>query len=125
LATIKQERLPVKILNLNNSVLGMIRQWQELFHDQHYSECDLSSGPDFVKLAEAFGLVGLYCDNPAEVDDVLAEMIKIDGPVLVNMVVSRNENVYPMIPAGAAHNEIMLGPTSRAATGGDESMVMA
>ena len=125
LATIHQERLPVKILNLNNSVLGMIRQWQELFHDKHYSECDLASGPDFVKLAEAFGLTGLYCDKPSEVDDVIAEMIRIDGPVLVNMVVSKNENVYPMIPAGAAHNEIILGPSSRAAVGGDESMVMA
>ena len=114
MATISHYRLPVKILNLNNQVLGMIRQWQELFHDNKESECDLDAPPDFLKLADAFGFVALSCENPADVDDALAEMMKIDRPVFLNMAVNRNENVFPMIPGGAAHNDIVLGPNQKA-----------
>ncbi|MDA0240978.1 MAG: biosynthetic-type acetolactate synthase large subunit [Proteobacteria bacterium] len=124
LATISYYKLPVKILNLNNKVLGMIRQWQELFHQNLESECDLNAPPDFMKLADAFGFVALRADKPSEVDDVLAEMMALDRPVLVNMAVSRDENVFPMIPGGAAHNEIVLGP-NQTADMDDDNMMMA
>lgn len=110
LSTVKQYRLPVKIFILNNRYMGMVRQWQEMFHGGRYSESYMDSLPDFVKLAEAYGIKALRCDSPAKVDATIKEMLKIDGPVLVDMVVDQNENVYPMIPAGAAHNELLLGP---------------
>ncbi len=110
LSTVKQYRLPVKIFILNNRYMGMVRQWQEMFHGGRYSESYMDSLPDFVKLAEAYGIKALRCDDPAKVDATIKEMLKIDGPVLVDMVVDQNENVYPMIPAGAAHNELLLGP---------------
>ena len=123
--TIAKYKLPVKILNLNNQVLGMIRQWQELFHDNHESECDLSGGPDFLKLAEAFGFTALSASDPADVDGAIEEMLSIDGPVFLNMPVDRNENVFPMIPAGAAHNEIVLGPNQKLKMADDRDNVMA
>lgn len=110
LSTVKQYRLPVKIFILNNRYMGMVRQWQEMFHGGRYSESYMDSLPDFVKLAEAYGIKGLRCDDPKKVDDTIKQMLKIDGPVLVDMLVDQNENVYPMIPAGAAHNELLLGP---------------
>jgi len=123
--TIAKNKLPVKILNLNNQILGMIRQWQELFHDNHESECDLSGGPDFIKLAEAFGFTALSATNPDEVDDALSEMLNTDGPVFLNMAVARDENVFPMIPAGAPHNEIVLGPNQQMNMKDDKANVMA
>lgn len=108
LSTVKQYRLPVKIFILNNHYMGMVRQWQQMFHGGRYSESYMDSLPDFVKLAEAYGIKALRCDNPAKVDATIKEMLAIDGPVLVDMVVDQNENVYPMIPAGAAHNELLL-----------------
>jgi acetolactate synthase-1/2/3 large subunit len=110
LSTIKQYNLPVKILILNNSYMGMVRQWQEVFYDSRYSESYTDSLPDFVKLAESFGIKGLRANKPSEVDKVLKEMLAHKGPVLVDMAVEQVENVYPMIPAGAAHNEIILSP---------------
>jgi acetolactate synthase-1/2/3 large subunit len=112
LSTIMQYRLPVKAFILNNSWMGMVRQWQELFHGDRKSESYVDSLPDFVKLAEAFGAVGLRATKRGEVDDVITEMIAVDRPVIVDMVVDRMENVYPMIPAGAGHDEIRLAPVA-------------
>ncbi len=110
MSTCVQYRLPVKSFILNNSYMGMVRQWQEFFHGNRYSESYMDSLPDFVKLAEAFGAVGLRAEAAGEVDDVIKEMIRVDRPVIADIVVDRAENVYPMIPGGAAHNEIKLSP---------------
>jgi len=114
LSTIQQYRLPVKCLILNNFYMGMVRQWQELLHGSRYSESYMESLPDFVKLADAFGMAGLRATKVSEVDDILAEMIKIDGPVIADVHVDPKENVFPMIPSGAAHNEMLLGPDDKA-----------
>jgi acetolactate synthase-1/2/3 large subunit len=114
LSTLVQYRLPVKIFILNNRYMGMVRQWQELFHGGRYSESYMDSLPDFVKLAEAYGMKGIRCTEVKEVDNAILEMIRHPGPVIMDMVVDQNENVFPMIPAGAAHNEIVLGPHDKA-----------
>jgi acetolactate synthase-1/2/3 large subunit len=108
LSTLQQYRLPVKILILNNRYMGMVRQWQEMFHGGRYSESYMDSLPDFIKLAEAYGMKGLRCTKVADVDKAIAEMLRIPGPVILDMVVDQNENVFPMIPAGKAHNELVL-----------------
>ena len=113
LSTIKQYRLPVKIFILNNFYMGMVRQWQEMFHGGRYSESYMDSLPDFVKLAEAHGIVGMRAKKPEEVDGLIKAMLATKGPVIADIWVDKNENVYPMIPAGAAHNEIVLGPDGR------------
>ena len=110
LATIVQYRLPVKVLILNNFSLGMVRQWQELMHGSRYSESYMESLPDFVKMAEAFGMKGLRATKLSEMDGMLEEMLTHDGPVLADLHVDPKENVFPMIPSGAAHNEMILGP---------------
>jgi acetolactate synthase-1/2/3 large subunit len=110
LATAVQYRLPVKLVILNNQYMGMVRQWQEMFYASRYSESYMDALPDFVKLAEAFGLKGLRCKSPDKLDDTLKEMISHKGPVLLDCWVDQTENVFPMIPAGAAHNELVLGP---------------
>jgi acetolactate synthase-1/2/3 large subunit len=115
LSTIQQYRLPVKVLILNNFYMGMVRQWQELLHGSRYSESYMESLPDFVKLAESFGMTGLRAMKVSEVDDAIKEMIKTDGPVILDLHVDPKENVYPMIPSGAAHNEMLLGPADEAA----------
>ena len=125
MATISKYRLPVKILNLNNDRLGMIRQWQELFHSNHESECDLAGRADYLKMAEAFGFTALSCIKPDDVDATLAKALAIDGPVFINMVVDKTENVFPMIPSGAPHNEIVLGPKQKFKTLDDRNNVMA
>ena len=109
MSTLAQYRLPVKVFIMNNQYMGMVRQWQEFFHGGRYSETYMDSLPDFVKLAESFGAKGLRATKPEEVDDVIAEMIETDSAVIVDMVVDPDENVYPMIPAGAAHYEMKLG----------------
>jgi len=113
LSTVKQYRLPVKLLILNNRYMGMVRQWQEMFHGDRYSESYMDALPDFVKLAEAYGIKGLRANKASEVDTVIRDMLAHDGPVVVDMVVDQKENVYPMIPAGAAHNEVVLGSEGR------------
>ncbi len=110
LATAVQYRLPVKILILNNRYMGMVRQWQQMFHGDRHSESYMEALPDFVMLAETFGMKGMRCEKASEVDGAIAEMLAHDGPVILDMVVDQNENVYPMIPAGAAHNQLVLGP---------------
>ncbi|MEN2980041.1 acetolactate synthase 3 large subunit [Tistrella bauzanensis] len=110
LSSLMQHRLPVKVFILNNEWMGMVRQWQELFHGGRYSESYSAALPDFVKLAEAFGAKGLRAHTPDDLDGVIREMLAYDGPVVVDVRVDKGENVYPMIPAGAAHHEIILGP---------------
>ena len=113
LATAVQNRLPVKIAILNNGFLGMVRQWQELFYRKRYSSTCLESGPDFVKVAEAYGAVGLRATRPDEVDGVIDKSLAItDKPVMMDFVVDREENVYPMVPAGKTIKDIILGPAA-------------
>ena len=110
LSTMVQYRLPVKTFLLNNEYMGMVRQWQEFFHGGRYAESYMDSLPDFVKLAESFGATGLRAERPEEVDEVIEAMIETPGPVIADILVDKEENVYPMIPAGAAHYEMKLGP---------------
>ena len=110
LSTIVQYKLPVKVVIINNKYLGMVRQWQELLHDKRYSESISHALPDFVKLAESFHAHGLRARSIDELDDVYHRMLDIPGPVIVDVDVDPDENCYPMIPSGAAHNEMILGP---------------
>ncbi|MBU1176513.1 MAG: acetolactate synthase 3 large subunit, partial [Alphaproteobacteria bacterium] len=112
MATAIQYRLPVKIFILNNEYLGMVRQWQELLHGSRYSESYMNSLPDFVKLAEAFGAKGIRCSDPRQLDAAIAEMIAYDGPVIFDCRVTKDENCWPMIPSGKAHNEMILPDTA-------------
>ncbi len=114
MSTLMQYRLPVKIFILNNQYMGMVRQWQELLHGGRYSESYSEALPDFVKLAEAYGAAGIRCEKVGDVDDAIREMIKIDKPVILDMRVDSTENCFPMIPSGAAHNEMLLGPADEA-----------
>jgi len=109
LSTAVQYRLPIKIFILNNEYMGMVRQWQELLHDKNYSESYSEALPDFVKLAEAYGAIGIRADKPAELDEKIKEMISVDKPVIFDCRVTKEENCYPMIPSGKAHNEMILG----------------
>ena len=108
MSTAVQYRLPVKIFILNNQYMGMVRQWQELLHGGRYSQSYSASLPDFVKLAEAYGAVGMRCSDPAELDDAIGEMIAVDRPVIFDCLVDKAENCFPMIPSGKAHNEMIL-----------------
>ena len=110
LSTAVQYRLPVKIFILNNEYMGMVRQWQELLHEKNYSESYSEALPDFVKLAEAYGAVGIRAKKPDELDEKIKEMINVDKPVIFDCVVEKEENCFPMIPSGKAHNEMILGP---------------
>ncbi|MDA8757622.1 acetolactate synthase 3 large subunit [Candidatus Pelagibacter bacterium] len=109
MSTAIQYRLPVKIFILNNEYMGMVRQWQELLHDKNYSESYTEALPDFVKLAEAYGAVGMRAKTPDELDKKIKEMINIDKPVIFDCVVDKSENCYPMIPSGKPHNQMLLG----------------
>ena len=109
LATARQYRLPVKVFIVNNQWMGMVRQWQELLHGSRYSETYMDSLPDFVKLAESFGAVGLRADTVDQLDDVIAEMIATPNLVIADIRVEQRENCFPMIPSGRAHNEMILG----------------
>ncbi len=109
MATAIQFELPIKIFILNNSYLGMVRQWQELLHEGRYSHSYSEAMPDFVKLAEAYGGVGIRVDKPDELDDAIREMISVDKPVLFDCQVQNLANVFPMIPSGEAHNNMLLG----------------
>ncbi len=104
-----QYGLPVKIFILNNEWMGMVRQWQQLLHGERYSQSYSHSLPDFVKLAEAFGAKGIRCEDPTILDAAIQEMIDYDGPVIFDCRVTKDENCFPMIPSGAAHNEMLLG----------------
>ncbi len=108
LATVVQYNLPVKVIILNNGYLGMVRQWQELFFDKHYSSTTMDHAPDFVKLADAYGALGLRATKPEEVEPVLRQAFAHPGPVVVDIVVAAEENVYPMVPAGEAISNMLL-----------------
>ena len=109
LATAVQYRLPVKVAILNNNFLGMVRQWQELFYDGRYSQTCMEVMPDFVKLAEAYGAVGLRARKTSEVDETIKKALAVnDRPVIMEFVVDREENVYPMVPAGQPLNKMRL-----------------
>ena len=108
MATAVQSGLPVKVVILNNGYMGMVRQWQELFYEKRYVSTCMDCAPDFVKLAEAYGAVGLRATKPEEVETVLAEGLKTPQPVIMDFVVEKEEGVYPMVPAGAAITDMLL-----------------
>ncbi len=110
MSTAVQYNLPIKIFILNNEYMGMVRQWQELLHEKNYSESYSAALPDFVKLAEAYGCVGIRAKTPDELDEKILEMINVDKPVIFDCVVDQNENCFPMIPSGKPHNQMLLGP---------------
>ena len=118
MSTIAQYRLPVKVFILNNQYLGMVRQWQELLHGSRYSESYSAALPDFVKLADAFGATGLRANTLGDLDGVIERMLATPGPVIADICVDEKENCYPMIPSGAAHNEMILGPGGEARAAG-------
>ena len=109
MATAMQFRAPVKQFILNNERLGMVRQWQQLLHGERYSQSWSEALPDFVKLAEAFGCKGRMVSDPADLDDAIQEMLDYDGPFILDCLVEKHENCFPMIPSGKAHNEMLLG----------------
>ncbi len=109
LATAIQHRLPVKVFLLNNNYMGMVRQWQELLHGNRLSESYVEAQPDFLELAQAYGWHGIRCAKPADLDDAIREMVETDKPVFFDCRVANLANCFPMIPAGQAHNEMLLG----------------
>ncbi|MBT8420627.1 MAG: biosynthetic-type acetolactate synthase large subunit [Gammaproteobacteria bacterium] len=114
LSTAKQHNLPIKIISLNNRYLGMIRQWQEFFYDNRYSQSYLESLPDFVKLVESYGHVGMHIEKPADVEGALREALAMeDRLVFMEFITDSMENVYPMMAAGRAHDEMLLSQQSR------------
>jgi acetolactate synthase I/II/III large subunit len=109
LSTCKQYNLPIKIINLNNRYMGMVRQWQEFFYEKRYAMSYMDALPDFVKLAESYGHVGMYIDKPEDIRGALEEAIALkDRTVFIDFITDQNENVYPMIPQGAGLNEMIL-----------------
>ena len=110
MSTAVQYSLPIKIFILNNEYMGMVRQWQELLHDKNYSESYTAALPDFVKLAEAYGCVGIRATSPEELDDKIIEMVNTDRPVIFDCRVDKEENCFPMILSGKPHNQMLLGP---------------
>ncbi len=107
LATCVTEEIPVKVFLMNNGYMGMVRQWQELFWDRRYSSVELGPSPDWVKLAEAFGATGMRCEDSADLEEMMAKALETEGPVLLDVRVSPEENCFPMIPAGAAARDMV------------------
>jgi acetolactate synthase-1/2/3 large subunit len=107
LATIRENDLPVKVVLMNNGFLGMVRQWQELFWDRRYSAVDTGSWPDFVKLADAYGIAGHRLTNKATLTDDLRTILQAEGPAFVDVRVTKEENTYPMIAPGAAARDMV------------------
>ena len=126
MGTLAQYRLPVKVFILNNQYMGMIRQWQELLHGSRYSESYSNALPDFVKLAESFHATGLRAENYGQLDDVIGRMLASDRAVIADIAVDPAENCFPMIPSGAAHNDMILGPEHEDQARGitDEGLVL-
>jgi acetolactate synthase-1/2/3 large subunit len=108
LSTAVQYKLPIKIFILNNEYMGMVRQWQQLLHGSRYSHSYSEALPDFVKLAEAYGATGLRCEKPGDLDATIRTMVETPGPVVVDCIVDKVENCFPMIPSGRGHNEMLL-----------------
>jgi len=112
MSTALQYKLPVKIFILNNEYMGMVRQWQELLHGGRYSSSYSEALPDFVKLAEAYGGHGIRCGDPDKLDAAIMEMIESPKAVIFDCLVEKEENCFPMIPSGKAHNEMILNDLS-------------
>jgi acetolactate synthase-1/2/3 large subunit len=108
LSTAVQYNLPIKVLIMNNGYLGMVRQWQEMFYDRTYSEVDISVAPDFVKLAEAYGAGGFRATRPEELHDVLEAGLNYKGVAVIDVVVSKEENVFPIVPAGGNSRDMIV-----------------
>ncbi|MYB33596.1 MAG: hypothetical protein F4X92_00400 [Gammaproteobacteria bacterium] len=112
LSTGLQYNLPIKVVNLNNQYMGMVRQWQEFFYDRRYSHSYMDALPDFVKLSESYGHVGIRVNDPKDVESAIQEAISMkDRLVFIDVITDPEENVYPMIAAGKGHNEIQLKPS--------------
>lgn len=109
LGTIAQNKLPVKIIVLNNNFLGMVRQWQQLFFDKRYSFTELTN-PDFITIGKGFGIEGHKVTSRDELDSSLQKMIDHDGPYLLEVVIEKEDNVFPMVPTGASVSDIILEP---------------
>jgi len=123
-STAVQYRLPIKIFILNNEYMGMVRQWQQLLHGGRYSHSYSEALPDFVKLAEAYGAKGIRAVKASELDQAIEEMIAYDGPVIFDCVVDKTENCLPMIPSGAAHDEMILPDAAEPATVSEEGKML-
>jgi acetolactate synthase-1/2/3 large subunit len=108
MATIAEFNIPVKICILNNDFQGMVKQWQDLFYQRRYSNTPMKN-PNFAKMAEAYGIRGIRCDNKNDVEKTVKEMLTHPGPVLVDFFVEPNEHVYPMVPSGKGLHEMELG----------------
>ncbi len=109
LSTCKQYHLPIKIVNLNNKYMGMVRQWQQFFYGNRYAESYMDALPDFTKLAEAFGHVGMKIERPGDVEGALREAFKLkDRLVFLDMITDQSENVFPMVPGGKGLTEMIL-----------------
>ena len=124
LGTATQYRLPVKIFILNNEYMGMVRQWQELTYSSRYSESYSDALPDFVKLGEAYGWKGIRIEGMQELEAGIAEMLAYDGPVIVDCVVAKLANCFPMIPSGAAHTDMILGDDTVSGERSDEATAL-
>ncbi len=125
MCTAIQENLPVKQFILNNEYLGMVRQWQELLHEKRYSNSWCAALPDFVKLAESFGCLGVRVSDPADLDGAILEMLEYDGPVIMDCRVDKFESCFPMIPSGEPHNKMLLGPSrDQAGIGADGAVLV-
>jgi acetolactate synthase I/II/III large subunit len=113
LSTCKQYGLPIKVLVLNNRYMGMVRQWQEFFYDRRYSHSYMDALPDFVKLAESYGHIGMLIEKPGDVEGAIKEALKQkDRMVFMDFITDQKENVFPMIEGGKGHHEMRLGPCS-------------
>jgi acetolactate synthase-1/2/3 large subunit len=125
LSTIKQYQTPVKIVNLNNRYLGMVRQWQEFFYQKRYAMSYMDALPDFVKLAEAYGHVGMLIDRPNDIEGALHEAFAMkDRTVFMDFITDPEENVYPMIPAGGGQNEMLLAGRDEMVSTHEEGMIL-
>ncbi len=125
LSTIKQYNTPIKIVNLNNRYLGMVRQWQEFFYEKRYSMTYMDALPDFVKLADAYGHVGMRIDRPADVEGALREAFALkDRTVFLDFITDQEENVFPMIPAGGGQNEMLLAGKDKMVSTHEEGMIL-
>jgi acetolactate synthase I/II/III large subunit len=124
MSTATQYRLPIKVFILNNQYMGMVRQWQELVYSSRYAESYSEALPDFVKLAEAWGWTGLRIEHPGELDDGIAQMLGVDGPVMVDCRVAQLANCFPMIPSGAAHTEMILHAEEVVGEASDEAKAL-
>lgn len=123
LAVVAEHRLPVKIVIINNGYLGMVRQWQEIFYNGRYSASDLRVSPDYARVAAAYGIRGFALRRPDELSDILATELMSGEPVLFDVHVAAEENVYPMVPPGAAIKDMIIAPTTARAVPDSEQSI--